>query len=73
MKGEKPGSKTGGSGFSRGDRIAGNLLGAALGRGAIPAAWLERLELRDVIEQVARDLVTGFEETEEWRRRYPGW
>ncbi|MEO8587179.1 MAG: ADP-ribosylglycohydrolase family protein [Acidobacteriota bacterium] len=52
--------------------IAGNILGAALGQGAIPARWLEQLELRDVIEQVAADLVTGFEETQEWWRRYPG-
>jgi ADP-ribosylglycohydrolase len=52
--------------------IAGNILGAALGQGAIPARWLEQLELRDVIEQVAADLVTQFEETDEWWRRYPG-
>ncbi len=52
--------------------IAGNILGAALGRKAIPKAWLDRLELRDVIAQVAKDLVTGFEETDEWWRKYPG-
>lgn len=52
--------------------IAGNILGAALGRSAIPAPWLERLELRDVIEQVAADLVTEFEESAEWWRKYPG-
>jgi ADP-ribosylglycohydrolase len=52
--------------------IAGNILGAALGRGAIPPQWLERLELRDVIEQVAADLVTRFEKGEEWWKRYPG-
>ena len=52
--------------------IAGNILGAALGRAAIPSPWLDRLELKDVIEQVAADLVTGFEETDEWWRRYPG-
>ena len=52
--------------------IAGNILGAALGRGAIPAPWLEQLELKDVIEQTAADLVTGFEESDAWWRRYPG-
>ncbi len=36
--------------------IAGTLLGLALGEQAIPGRWLERLELRDVIEQVADDL-----------------
>jgi ADP-ribosylglycohydrolase len=36
--------------------IAGNLLGAYHGLSAIPAAWLEQLELRDVIVEVADDL-----------------
>ena len=52
--------------------IAGNILGAALGREAIPESWLERLERRDVIETISADLVTGFEETDEWWRKYPG-
>jgi ADP-ribosylglycohydrolase len=37
--------------------IAGNLVGAALGAGALPVAWLETLELRDVVERVADALV----------------
>ncbi|WP_408633008.1 ADP-ribosylglycohydrolase family protein [Mycobacterium ostraviense] len=36
--------------------IAGNLLGAALGVGAISGEWLEPLELRDVISEIADDL-----------------
>src|SRR5690606_32540502 len=36
--------------------IAGQILGAALGEAALPAGWLERLELRDVVAQVAEDL-----------------
>ncbi len=51
--------------------IAGNLLGAALGRSAIPPGWLEALELADVIEMVARDLLdlrTGAPRDEQ---RYP--
>lgn len=52
--------------------IAGNILGAALGQGAIPARWLGQLELRDVIATIAADLVTGFEETDAWWKRYPG-
>jgi ADP-ribosylglycohydrolase len=39
--------------------IAGNLLGAALGVAAIPAHWLERLELRDEITEIALDLATA--------------
>ncbi len=52
--------------------IAGNILGAASGRDAIPAAWLERLELRDVLEEVAADLATGYEDSAAWTRKYPG-
>jgi ADP-ribosylglycohydrolase len=52
--------------------IAGNILGAALGRGAIPPRWVEKLELADVIAQVAADLHTRFEESDAWWRRYPG-
>ena len=36
--------------------ITGNMLGVALGVDAIPAEWLEGLELREVIEEVADDL-----------------
>ena len=41
--------------------ITGNLLGAALGLDAIPAHFLEDLELRDVIEEIADDLATAAE------------
>ena len=51
--------------------IAGKILGAALGRGAIPTGWLDKLELRSVIEVIAADLVTGFEDGDDWWRRYP--
>jgi ADP-ribosylglycohydrolase len=51
--------------------ITGNLMGALLGRGAIPARWLDTLELRDAIEQLAADLATGYEPSDAWRRRYP--
>lgn len=36
--------------------IAGNLLGTLHGESAIPARWLEPLELREVISEVAQDL-----------------
>lgn len=52
--------------------ITGNILGALLGRDAIPAGWLERLELREVIETVGRDLLAGFCEGDAWWDRYPG-
>lgn len=37
--------------------ITGNILGAMLGKDAIPKEWLEPLELRDVINEIAEDLV----------------
>lgn len=52
--------------------ITGNLLGAALGASAIPRRWVEELELRDVIERLADDLVIGYEQSEEWWEKYPG-
>lgn len=52
--------------------IAGNLLGARLGAGAIPARWLDGLELRVVVERVAEDLVTRYRDDEAWWARYPG-
>ena len=36
--------------------VAGNILGAALGESAIPARFLEHLELRDLIRDIADDL-----------------
>jgi ADP-ribosyl-[dinitrogen reductase] hydrolase len=50
--------------------IAGNLLGAQLGEGAIPARWLEHLELAEVIRQVAVDLRAG-EGPAGWLKKYP--
>ena len=57
--------------------MVGNLLGAALGLEALPKEWLEGLEERSLVEQVARDLAASWEgESQEgdWGRdRYPGW
>ena len=62
--------------------IAGNLLGAQLGKSALPPAWLEQLELRDAIEQLAVDLARHHDpptSRSDWDadfgdlERYPGW
>jgi ADP-ribosyl-[dinitrogen reductase] hydrolase len=37
--------------------ITGNLLGAMAGASVIPTRWLAQLELRDVIETIAQDLI----------------
>lgn len=36
--------------------IAGHLLGIQYGPAAIPARWYEQLEMRDVVERVAKDI-----------------
>ena len=50
--------------------IAGNILGAKLGVGAIPDHWLSVLELRAELEVLAEDLLTGFSENAAWADRY---
>jgi ADP-ribosylglycohydrolase len=52
--------------------ITGNILGAMLGADAIPQRWIDGLELRDEIDTLAGDLLTGYEDSEAWRARYPG-
>lgn len=52
--------------------ITGNILGALLGVAAIPARWLDAVELRDVIEQLAKDLHASFVDGAELdSERYP--
>ncbi|MFO0585464.1 MAG: ADP-ribosylglycohydrolase family protein [Anaeromyxobacter sp.] len=40
--------------------IAGNLLGAALGEGALPAAWAAKVELRDEVLRAADELHAAY-------------
>lgn len=58
--------------------IAGSLAATINGEEAIPSAWLEKLELRDQIAQVAEDLHRATQGHPEWDPerewdRYPGW
>ncbi len=56
--------------------IAGNLLGAMHGVGAVPRNWIERLDLSAVIERVAVDMcnpLEGDDEVAAMFERYPGW
>ena len=52
--------------------ITGNILGVIHGEGGIPSRWLERLELRETIAEIAQDLLIGFRSGTEWSDRYPG-
>ena len=56
--------------------ITGNLLGAIHGMAAVPPRWLATLELKDVIETVAHDLVAvpefaAVDADPAWLKRYP--
>jgi ADP-ribosylglycohydrolase len=53
--------------------ITGNILGAYLGVNAIPQAWLEKLELREVITELADDLLVQYRKGEDWWQKYPGY
>ncbi|MHB8908646.1 MAG: ADP-ribosylglycohydrolase family protein [Syntrophales bacterium] len=53
--------------------ITGNILGAMHGKQAIPEEWLDQLERRDVVEAVADDLLTLFQDTDAWWKKYPGY
>lgn len=61
--------------------IAGHFLGLIHGPESIPATWIKRLDLRDIVEQIATDLECvprlydgedGPYDDEIWTR-YPGW
>ncbi|MDD3258676.1 MAG: ADP-ribosylglycohydrolase family protein [Smithellaceae bacterium] len=53
--------------------ITGNILGAMQGRAAIPAPWLEELELNAVIEEIAGDLFVLYDDGDHWQKKYPGY
>ncbi len=53
--------------------ITGNILGAYLGVGAIPGDWLAKLELREVITELADDLLVNYREGHDWWQKYPGY
>lgn len=61
--------------------IAGHFLGLIHGPNAIPQRWLEALELRDLIEQMAADIIQlpenyqadDSEQDRLYFTRYPGW
>lgn len=53
--------------------ITGNILGALLGESAIPERWRKKVEMAKVIGAIAEDLLTQFQNTDEWWKRYPGW
>jgi len=53
--------------------ITGNILGSYLGINCIPSDWVEHVELSESILQISDDLLKGYQDTEEWWNRYPGY
>jgi ADP-ribosylglycohydrolase len=53
--------------------ITGNILGAYLGIDGILKEWIEKVELTEVISQVADDLFVRYREDSDWWDRYPGY
>jgi ADP-ribosylglycohydrolase len=57
--------------------VAGNIGGALYGTRAIPQEWLATLELRDVVETLAKDALAEFSpgppNDPSWTQRYPAW
>ncbi|MER5391305.1 ADP-ribosylglycohydrolase family protein [Saccharopolyspora sp. NPDC002686] len=57
--------------------VAGNIGGALYGTRAIPQKWLNTLELREIVETLAKDALAEFSpgppSDQAWLRRYPAW
>lgn len=53
--------------------ITGNILGAYLGLSKIPVKWLEKIELKDEIMEIADDLLIDYDEDNVNWDRYPGY
>lgn len=54
--------------------LCGNLLGTALGTEAIPVRWLDTVELRDTLTQIADDLHDARTVKVDWcHKQGPGW
>jgi ADP-ribosylglycohydrolase len=52
--------------------MTGQLVALGVGVEGLPSAWLDQLELCDVITQVADDLAVGWRAGAEWTARWPG-
>ena len=45
--------------------ITGHIVGAYLGLSSIPEEWVQKLEIREVIEQIADDLLSYYQGAKE--------
>lgn len=53
--------------------ITGNILGALLGIEQIPQTWVETVELKDELMELAEDMLIKYKDTGDWWEKYPGW
>lgn len=53
--------------------VTGNILGAYLGKDALPKEWLGKIQLAHEIEELARDLYTRHSQEKAWAIKYPSW
>jgi ADP-ribosylglycohydrolase len=56
--------------------ITGNIVGTMRGADSLRQEWLDRVEMRDLIETLAADfaaVLAGRERSQPLRTRYPGW
>lgn len=53
--------------------ITGNIIGAKLGISRIPSEWINKVELSEVILEIAEDLFDGSNDTDTWWEKYPGY
>ena len=53
--------------------ITGHILGCRLGASAIPAKWVDQLELNELIQEMGVDLFIGFQGDDAWWEKYPGY
>lgn len=53
--------------------VTGNILGAYLGVDYIDEALIDQIELNKEIIQIGKDLFQGYEESDAWIKKYPGW
>lgn len=53
--------------------ITGNILGVYLGLSEIPDEWIEKIELKDAIMEIADDLLIDYDKADVNWNRYPGY
>ena len=56
-----------------GTRDCKKYLGCASGAPAIPAKWVDQLELNELIQKMGVDLFIGFRGDDAWWEKYPGY